>query len=311
MNSKLSEGLEKKKTAQIAEQYRRLGYQVYANLPGYDRPPAFEQVTPDLVAKKGRETIIIEIKTRDSAKRHKNQLDQLARYAKEMPGVRFDLVMTNPSPKLRTSYRALREELRSIKHGLITEIDKALNQENAALAVTLISRLFEAFLIRIAEQNSIHPKPDQAVSPYLAKVLADKNIISPAVMQLSNYLSEVRNTAVHRKSFLIPMSTAYQVYQQVSSFLRQNDPDIVTHPELQQQFSYKLTRTELEVLSLIAEGRTNVEIAETLNIDTATVKRYVHNIYNKLSSLQEGQVITDSKLNDEKWVRLRDFMRNQ
>lgn len=311
MNSKLSENLEKKKTAQIAEQYRRLGYQVYANLPGYDRPPAFEQVTPDLVAKKGRETIIIEVKTSDSAKRHKKQLDQLARYAKEMPGVRFDLVMTNPSPKSRTSYRALREELRSIKHGLITEIDRALNQENAALAVTLISRLLEAFLIRIAEQNSIHPKPNQAVLPYLAKVLVDENIISPAVMQLSNYLSEVRSTAVHKKSFLIPMPTAYQVYQQVLSFLRQNDPDIVTHPELQQQFSYKLTRTELEVLSLIAEGRTNAEIAETLNINTATVKRYVHNIYKKLSSLQEDEVITDSTLNEEKWVRLRDFMRNQ
>ncbi len=43
-----------------------------------------------------------------------------------------------------------------------------------------------------------------------------------------------------------------------------------------------LTRRELEVLRLIAEGKSNREIAKELFISEKTVKNHVHNIYRKL-----------------------------
>jgi DNA-binding NarL/FixJ family response regulator len=43
-----------------------------------------------------------------------------------------------------------------------------------------------------------------------------------------------------------------------------------------------LTRRELEVLRLVASGRTNKAIAERLSISERTVERHVSNIFHKL-----------------------------
>lgn len=44
----------------------------------------------------------------------------------------------------------------------------------------------------------------------------------------------------------------------------------------------QLTRRELEVVALIDEALTNVEIARTLHIEVSTVKNHVHNVLGKL-----------------------------
>ena len=46
---------------------------------------------------------------------------------------------------------------------------------------------------------------------------------------------------------------------------------------------FQLTKRELEVLALIAEGRTNRQIAEILFITTGTVRVHVHAILQKLN----------------------------
>jgi DNA-binding NarL/FixJ family response regulator len=46
--------------------------------------------------------------------------------------------------------------------------------------------------------------------------------------------------------------------------------------------SVKLTKRELDVINLIAEGLSNKEIAKQLYIETQTVKNHIHNILDKL-----------------------------
>ena len=44
----------------------------------------------------------------------------------------------------------------------------------------------------------------------------------------------------------------------------------------------ELTPRELEILTLLAQGHSNEEIAETLCVDCLTVRSHAHNIYSKM-----------------------------
>lgn len=52
-----------------------------------------------------------------------------------------------------------------------------------------------------------------------------------------------------------------------------------------------LTKRELEILSLLAAGRTNKEIAAEKAVSTNTVKYHIRNVFEKLSVTNRGQAI--------------------
>lgn len=58
-----------------------------------------------------------------------------------------------------------------------------------------------------------------------------------------------------------------------------------------------ITRREVEILSLIAQGNLNKEIARILNISTETVKKHLKNIYFKTDSHNKIEA-----LNKTKWL---------
>lgn len=55
--------------------------------------------------------------------------------------------------------------------------------------------------------------------------------------------------------------------------------------------SYGLTKRELEIAGLIAEGKSNAEIAEKLYISETTVKKHVSNIFEKLGISRREELI--------------------
>lgn len=60
-------------------------------------------------------------------------------------------------------------------------------------------------------------------------------------------------------------------------------------PAARQELFPELTEREREILSLIAEGQTNAEIAEKLVISMKTVRNYVSNIFSKLQVADRAQ----------------------
>lgn len=60
-------------------------------------------------------------------------------------------------------------------------------------------------------------------------------------------------------------------------------------PASQPELFPELTEREREILSLIAEGQTNAEIAEKLVISLKTVRNYVSNIFSKLQVADRAQ----------------------
>jgi len=228
MKQTLTQDLERKKITELARHYSGLGYRVYAELRGFDTPEKFVDVRPDLVVKKGDETVIIEVKTGDSAKRAKDQIERLARYADKVPGTRFDLIITNPRPQSRSSakLRTLRRKLRTINNGLLTEIHTALSNRNFESVVILSFRLLEGFLAGVAEENDIHIAPGPSALSRMSQALADKKIVSQAVKTLARQLQNSRNVIVHQRQPIVSASEAIDLYRKLISFLRENDRNI-------------------------------------------------------------------------------------
>ena len=61
----------------------------------------------------------------------------------------------------------------------------------------------------------------------------------------------------------------------------------------------RMTRRERQVISLIAEGLSNKEIADRLHLSTYTVKSHVHNILEKLLLRSRVQIAKYALTNSE------------
>ncbi len=83
----------------------------------------------------------------------------------------------------------------------------------------------------------------------------------------------------HGESLLAP-SVAQKVMRQFAAL-----------PGRQTPLADDLTPREMEVLTLIAEGLPNADIAEELTISEKTVKNHINNIYSKLHLYDRGQAI--------------------
>jgi LuxR family transcriptional regulator, maltose regulon positive regulatory protein len=67
------------------------------------------------------------------------------------------------------------------------------------------------------------------------------------------------------------------------------------HPGVADELVEPLSEREIEVLSLLALGMSNREIADQLYISTGTVKTHAHNIYNKLGVKNRTQAIATGR----------------
>jgi LuxR family maltose regulon positive regulatory protein len=71
--------------------------------------------------------------------------------------------------------------------------------------------------------------------------------------------------------------------------IRESDSDI-------NLFIEPLSNRELEVLSLIAEGCTNQEIAQELYLSLYTIKSHARNIYSKLGVKNRTEAVAKARL---------------
>ena len=80
-----------KKVSQIAKKYERKGYNVKADLPGYNKPESIAGNIPDIKATKGGMTYIIEVETKKSKLSDKSQISTFRRHAGQKPRTKFIL----------------------------------------------------------------------------------------------------------------------------------------------------------------------------------------------------------------------------
>jgi hypothetical protein len=209
----VTEQTEVKKIASLARQYAADGYQVYAHAPGFSVPEAIRGYTPDLVLKKDNETIIIEVKTTSMSLNKQKAIEEIARYAAETNGVRFDLVVTNPKKK-RLESRL--NQLGALRENLWHTLESAIRLEQYKVFCTVAAIVLEDILVGAAARRSWSEWPAQRELPKIADALCQNKIISESVSSFAHEVWKLRNAAVHGSAIEIDRTECNQVFTKLS-----------------------------------------------------------------------------------------------
>lgn len=97
---------------------------------------------------------------------------------------------------------------------------------------------------------------------------------------LADLIKKVR--ALYRDEFPIAPEVAAGLMTRLAELKRVTEAEKENRLPTRANHCEDLTAREREVLSLMAKGHTNQEIAEALIIEVGTVKNHVHNIFRKL-----------------------------
>ena len=77
----------------LAARYRQEGFEVVAEPSASELPAALRPFQPDLLARRGDEMVVVEVKTRRPKGEAWRKVEQLAEVARSLPRTRFDLVV--------------------------------------------------------------------------------------------------------------------------------------------------------------------------------------------------------------------------
>jgi uncharacterized protein YutE (UPF0331/DUF86 family) len=210
--------LERERLLQLAEEYRDKGYEIYFEPNPEDLPDFLRNYRPDMIVRRGKETVIIEVKSRHSLNYSSRQyLQNLAQSVEQHPGWRFELVMVNPED----SVYSLKPESSLQQPEIETRLQMArqLVTQHPESAILYSWSLAEATLRLVAEHEriSLH-----RLDPlYLVKQLVTEGVISRPEYQLLMDVLSLRNVIAHGfKATQITQESVYQLIDVTEQLLQ-------------------------------------------------------------------------------------------
>lgn len=213
--------------------------------------------------------------------------------------LRADPIMRAISP---LAYRDWEVYVRTLSHAVVGGWDMERAPYADAFADLVRNGIRPDEYPRFVEAMRTHD-----VSLDLAKVQAPSLVLTreQAAVYTVTVVSEVavgiRNAELvcTPGNWLMPC-TGDDVTREIAKFLGAPHPPLAApgHPDLGRVagerslngHEAKLSRREREVIELVAQGKTNAEIAKDLVVTHATASRHVHNILNKLGMSRRSQI---------------------
>lgn len=183
---------ERRKIQQLAREYRKKGYEVTVTPKPADLPRALQGFTPDLVARKPGDNLVIEVKTLRTAT--SGQLSKLAGVVENLPDWRFELVMTNPRNPLgvEPSARLLNK---AEVHARFLTARRLLQDEMVEPAALIAWSAIEGITRLIADHEGMNV---EAKGPsFVLKQLFSRGLLAKTAYTVFEKGLEMRNAIVH------------------------------------------------------------------------------------------------------------------
>ncbi|PIG93866.1 hypothetical protein [Gloeocapsopsis sp. IPPAS B-1203] len=186
--------LERERLLKIAQEYREKGYQVLFQPQLEELPDFLRGYQPDMVAQRGEEKVVVEVKSRFSLNASSAQsLRYLAQEIEKHPGWRFELVMTNPNDSIHSTQ--IEGSLQEQEIASRVEVAKELADKHPESAILYAWALAEATLRLLAQREGLSL---QGFDPaYLLKQLVTEGVISKTEYDLLRNTSSLRNAIAH------------------------------------------------------------------------------------------------------------------
>jgi len=166
----------------------------------------------------------------------------------------------------------------------IVLLDLGLRNQNSLQVVKLIKANFHNTKIIVMDliplQTDVFEFVQAGVSGFMLKDIS-----------VAEFLKTIRSV-FEGAQVLPPHLTGSLFTQIVENAINGLPPRIITE-------SVRMTKRERQVIELIADGSTNKEIAQKLNLSTYTVKSHVHNILEKLALNTRVQIAKHAHLSNE------------
>ncbi len=186
--------LEREKVLQLAEEYRNEGYEVFFHPSPDDLPDFLKGYRPDLLLKKGNESVIVEVKSRFSLNSSSTQyLRYLAQVVEEHPGWRFELVMTNSEDVIDSSN--IEGSLQQSEIEIRLQAARQLVSQYPESAILYSWSLVEATLRLVADHEGLNLQRFEPL--YLMKQFVTEGLISRSEYQLLMNARSLRNNIAH------------------------------------------------------------------------------------------------------------------
>lgn len=117
------------------------------------------------------------------------------------------------------------------------------------------------------------------------------------ILQLLEYKLLVRNISPEVYVGLAGiLFTVLGIWIGTRIIIRQKAKDAISEEEKENVIkAHELSKRELEVLNLIAEGKTNAQIGESLFVSESTIKTHTSNLFSKLGVSRRTEAIIKAK----------------
>jgi two-component system nitrate/nitrite response regulator NarL len=164
-------------------------------------------------------------------------------------------------------------------------LDLGLRNQNSLRIVKTIKKDVPATKVIVMDlvpaQEDIYEFVQAGVSGFILKEAT-----------VDKFLRTIRSVA--QGETILPPNLAESLFSQIviQAVSRAKTPKVVEE-------SIMMTKREKQVIVSIAEGMTNKEIAQKLNLSTYTVKSHVHNILEKLAMRSRLQIANYANTNED------------
>jgi len=183
--------IEQQRIKRLIRKYEKDGFDVQLNPRPSSLPKFFGDYTPDLVVRRGDETIVIEVTSRSTMSEMQDMWPIAARIDKQ-PGWEFELIVTNPRQPVQVvdvepDFHTLQIRLEEVR----ILLDKGLLESAALLAWSVLEGVFTS--IAITERIKLsNPSPS-----YLIKKMYSLGVVNVKEKKDLNLFHKIRNQVSH------------------------------------------------------------------------------------------------------------------